>query len=185
MYTTSVSLLDRLQNLLDQQSWQRFVKMYTPLLYSWSLRAGVAARDADDLVQEVFAVIVKELPQFRYDHTRSFRGWLRTVMTNKWRELHRRKQPPIVASEQHTEAAQPDFVHTLAEEEYHRQLVEQALRIMKEDFDPDTWKACWEYVAMDRPPGDVAQELGISVNTVYLAKSRVLRRLRGELAGLM
>jgi RNA polymerase sigma-70 factor (ECF subfamily) len=56
---------------------------------------------------------------------------------------------------------------------------------MKADFQPTTWKACWEYVVADRPPAEVAAELGISVGAVYVAKSRVLNRLRQELQGLL
>lgn len=60
-----------------------------------------------------------------------------------------------------------------------------ALKIMRRDFEPTTWKACWENVAMGRPAAEVAEELGISRGAVYVATSRVLKRLRKELAGMM
>jgi len=63
--------------------------------------------------------------------------------------------------------------------------VGRALELMRADFQPVTWQACWEFVVRDRPAAEVAAELGITINTVYLAKSRVLRRLREELAGLL
>lgn len=185
MHTTSVSLLERLRNLTDRCSWERFVKLYAPLLYHWSINAGVDGREVEDLVQEVLAIVVKELPGFRYDASRSFRGWLRTVLKNKWRELRRRPNRVTYTADSHDEVVEPDWITSLVEEEYRNRLIERALQVMKEDFDQMTWQACWEYVAMDRPANEVANELGISVNSVYLAKSRVLRRLRSELTGLL
>ena len=73
----------------------------------------------------------------------------------------------------------------IEEEEYRRYLVRRALGLMQAEFEPATWKACWEFVVHDRPAAEVAAELGLSVNAVYLAKSRVLRRLRAELRGLL
>jgi RNA polymerase sigma-70 factor (ECF subfamily) len=71
------------------------------------------------------------------------------------------------------------------EEEYRQALVARALAMMQAEFQPATWRACWEFVVCDRPAAEVAAELGLSVNAVYLAKSRVLRRLRERLAGLL
>ena len=76
-------------------------------------------------------------------------------------------------------------VEAFWEVEYRQHLVGQALRIMRTDFDPKTWQACWETVVDEQPAAKVAQKLGISVGTVYAAKCRVLARLRQELAGLM
>jgi RNA polymerase sigma-70 factor, ECF subfamily len=83
------------------------------------------------------------------------------------------------------DATFPDEQQSFDEEEYRQYIVSRALQLMQADFQPDTWKACWEYVVRDRPAADVAVELGISVNAVHLAKSRVLRRLREELNGLL
>jgi RNA polymerase sigma-70 factor (ECF subfamily) len=76
-------------------------------------------------------------------------------------------------------------VITLSEAEFQQHLAIRALELMKAEFQPTTWKACWEHVVCDRDPAEVAKELGITVNAVYLAKSRVLRRLRQELAGML
>ena len=69
-------------------------RLYTPLLYYWCQRAGLQEQDAADLVQEVFVLLVRKLPEFRYDRERSFRNWLRTVALNKWRESQRRRSQP-------------------------------------------------------------------------------------------
>ena len=98
----------------------------------------------------------------------------------------RRKEPPQVSEADQAEAAgAEDHVAWLEENEYRQQLVARAMRLIQSDFEPVTWEACWQYVALDRRPAEVAADLGLSVNSVYLAKSRVLRRLREELDGLL
>src|SRR6516162_6743818 len=86
VHTTSASLLERLKQPAAQESWTRFVDLYTPLLFYWGRRLGLQETDAADLVQDVFALLVKKLPRFNYQRDLSFRGWLRTVMYNEWRK---------------------------------------------------------------------------------------------------
>jgi DNA-directed RNA polymerase specialized sigma24 family protein len=91
MDTTSVSLLERLRRPEPSEAWRRFVELYTPLIYYWSRRVGLQPEECADLVQEVLAVMVQKLPEFQYDPKQGFRGWLRTVTLNKWRENRRRR----------------------------------------------------------------------------------------------
>ena len=186
MNTTSPSLLERLRQPDAAEAWRRFVHLYTPLLYYWARRLGMQPPDASDLVQEVFAILIQKLPKFAYDQHKSFRNWLRTVMFNKWRDQRRLAKPPVQADTAlFAELEAPDNAAWLGEEEYRQNLVRRALQIMRADFQPTTWKACWEYVVRDRPAAEVAEKLGISVGNVYVAKSRVLSRLRQELEGLL
>ena len=183
MTTTSASLLARLRQPGPEEAWGRFVRLYTPLLNEWARRLGLQEADAADLVQEVFALLVRKLPEFRYDETRSFRGWLRTVLVNLWRNrrtLHRGR--PLQESDLPRE---PDGAEVFAEAEYRQRLVERCLELMRADFQPATWKAFWEFHVVGRPAAEVGGELGLSVGAVYMAKSRVLRRLREELEGLL
>jgi RNA polymerase sigma-70 factor (ECF subfamily) len=186
MNSTSTSLLQRLQQPGASADWQRFVQLYTPLLYYWARGAGMPADDAADLVQEVLVVLVQKLPEFRYDAGQSFRGWLRAITLNKWRERCRRHntRPDQGGDSGLSGVAEPDPAAGFEEADYREQLVRQALAIMQAEFEPTTWKACWEVVVTDRPAAEVAAELGVSVDVVYGAKSRVLRRLREEMAGL-
>lgn len=138
-------------------------------------------------MQEVFVVLVKTLPTFDYDrHAGKFRGWLRTLMLNKLRD---RKRQEARADKAHAsiavEPALPDGAEAFWEAEYQRELASRALALMQAQFETTTWKACWETVVAGRSADDVARELGISENAVYIARCRVLRRLREELAGLM
>lgn len=186
MSTTPPSLLEKLRHPSDQQAWQEFVDLYTPLLYEWARRAGLQDPDAADLLQDVFTTLFRKLPEFEYDAARSFRKWLRSVLLNLWRDnLRRRSRRPLPGQPDALEAVPAfDELGAAAEREYRHYLVGQALRLMQAHFQPATWKACWELVH-GRPAVAVARELGISENAVYVAKCRVLSRLRQELAGLL
>jgi RNA polymerase sigma-70 factor (ECF subfamily) len=185
MSTTSASLLERLRlpGGGDQSAWARFVQLYTPLLFYWTRRLGLQTQDAADLVQEVFVVLVKKLPEFRYDRDRSFRAWLRTVLFSQWRVMLRRKVP--APAEGMDDLPGPDQPDGLEAAEYRQLLAARAVRLMQADFQPATWRAFWECVVNERPPAEVAAELGLTVRSVYLGKGRVLRRLRQELQGLL
>jgi RNA polymerase sigma-70 factor, ECF subfamily len=186
MNTTPVSLLERLRRPGEQAAWGRFVELYTPLLYYWARRMGLQEPDAADLVQEVFTLLVQKLPQFAYDEHRSFRGWLRKVTVNKWREKQRRASGrPGAAAGPLPELAGPDGAEAFWEAEYRGHLVRRALEVMQSEFQPSTWKACWETAVEGRPAADVAAELGLRVGAVRAAKFRVLSRLREELEGLL
>jgi RNA polymerase sigma-70 factor (ECF subfamily) len=181
---TSASLLEQLRSPTAAPAWQRFVDLYTPLLYSWASRQGLGDADAADLVQEVLMVLVQKLPEFTYDRSKSFRGWLRTILINKAHNYQRRP-PGQPLKDGGANLPDPNAMDELAEAEYRQYLVQRALQIMQADFQPATWKAFWEYVVCNRPAEEVARELGLSANAVYLAKSRVLGRLRQELDGLL
>ncbi len=137
-------------------------------------------------MQEVFTTLVQKLPEFRYQPGKGFRAWLRTVALNKWRDfLRRRAAAPAGDPAALDEVVAPEDSGAFSEVEYRQHLVSRALRLMQAEFAPKTWQACWEHVAAGRPAAEVAAELGISVGSVYVAKSRVMSRLRQELAGLL
>ncbi len=99
MNTTSASLLERLRQPGQEEAWTRFVELYSPLIYYWGRRTGLQAQDASDLVQDVFTLLLKKLPEFEYDRKQSFRGWLRMVTRNKWKENRRRRDHCANANE--------------------------------------------------------------------------------------
>jgi RNA polymerase sigma-70 factor (ECF subfamily) len=184
---TPASLLDRLRRPDEPEAWPRFVQLYTPLLYAWARRAGLQEPDAADLVQDVLLLLVRKLPEFTYDRHKSFRAWLRTVTLNRWRETLRRRPPPAQPLDGLGAPAEPaaEDGDAFAEAEYRGQLVARAQELVRGDFQPATWKAWCEYGVCGRPVEAVARELGLTPRAVYLAKARVLRRLRQELEGLL
>ena len=186
MQQTPASLLERLRQPGDREAWERFVRLYTPLLCMWARRLGLRGQDVDDLVQEIFAILVPKLPEFRFDAGKRFRGWLWTVTANKVREQSRRRAFPAQADQEVLDKLpSPDGVEIVDESEYRDYLVKRAVKLMRSEFQPTTWQAFWECFSSDRSAAEVADELGMTVDAVYAAKSRVLRRLRQELAGLL
>jgi RNA polymerase sigma-70 factor (ECF subfamily) len=187
MDSTSVSLLRRLHTEEREIAWERFVELYAPLIYHWTLRAGLPGSDAADCVQDVLALLVEKLPTFTYNPEQSFRAWLRTVTVNKCRDILRRNAGVAYRAVplEPDDAVSPDGTKLFTDEEYQRSLVHRALEVMQTDFEPNTWQACWELVTSGDSVSQVARRLGMTENAVYLAKSRVLRRLREELEELL
>jgi RNA polymerase sigma-70 factor (ECF subfamily) len=185
MPPTPLSLLERLCRPDDAAAWSRFVHLYTPLLYGWARRAGLSETDTADLLQDVFVTLLQELPRFDYRPGRSFRAWMYTLLLNRWRTLQRRRSPRLVPSEQLDAFAGEAEPALPGEAEERCMLVRRALALIEYDFAPATWQAFRQVVVLEHRPAEVAAELGVSLNAVYLARSRVLRRLREELAGLV
>jgi RNA polymerase sigma-70 factor (ECF subfamily) len=192
MFETSASLLERLRRQPDAAAWKRLVDLYSPLLRSWLRHNLVPHDDVDDLVQEVMEVLVRELPDFRYDPERgSFRSWLRTIMVNRLRMFWRSRQNRPLAT------GDSDLARRLIEledphsdpsrrwdREHDRHVARRLLELIEPEFETMTWRA-FQRVALDgAKPITVAAELGTSLNAVYLAKYRVFRRLREEIQGL-
>lgn len=184
MLTTSPSLLEHVRDTDDFQAWSRFVRLYTPVLYSWARRMRLQHADAIDLVQEVFATLVQKLPEFRYDNRSRFRGWLWTVTRNKWREKCRRKGVPIDPALPPDEVAGRETA-TVEETDLRQHLLGQVLPEIRGEFQPSTWSAFWEHVVRGRLASEVARDLGLSEAAVYKAKMRVTARLHREFADLL
>ena len=184
MLTTSHSLLEKLRQPAADESWTRFVQLYAPLLFSWANRAGLQESDAADLVQEIFTLLLQKLPEFQHNRTGSFRAWLRTVTMNKLRDWKRRtaRSATISLDDDRIAESKADSYWEL---DFRRELARRALELMRTDFEPATWQACWELVANGKSAAEVARSLDMTENAVYIAKCRVIRRLRQELQGLL
>jgi RNA polymerase sigma-70 factor (ECF subfamily) len=192
MSDTSLSLLDRLRSQPDAESWRRLVELYTPLIQGWLRRHALAQADADDLTQEVMAVVVRELPQFRHNQQRgAFRNWLRTIAVHRLRGLWRARQGRPIAT------GDSDFLKMLDQledpnssmsrlwdQQHDQHVARRLMELAEPHFEATTWRAFRRVVMDGAKAAQVAGELGISVNAVLLAKSRVLSRLRQEMAGL-
>jgi RNA polymerase sigma-70 factor (ECF subfamily) len=194
---TSVSLLAGVR-LRDAEAWRRMVKVYTPLVRYWCRKGGLAEDAADDLVQDTFAAVVRGLPKFeRPTDGGSFRGWLRTIVRNKLNDYYRARRDKAAAAggtDAHLNLG--NLADPLADEADEgtpvdaREATEtglvfrSAVDLIRTEFEAVTQQAFWATTVEERSPADVAAELGITINAVYKAKSRVLRRLREVLDGL-
>ena len=185
MNSTSESLLQRLRFGADPGAWRQFTDLYTPLLYYWLRKKHLSETDAADVVQDVFCLLLKKLPEFEYDKAGTFRGWLRTVALNKLNEMRRRKQLPMEGELSESDAvAAPEDNH-FWEVEYRLQLVDRATEMIRDEFSPQAWDLYREYVKAGREPDEVASQFGVKVAEVYRAKSRIVQRLRVLLDGAL
>jgi RNA polymerase sigma-70 factor (ECF subfamily) len=191
--TTSLTLLGRVRNG-EQQAWDRLVSLYQPLVYRWARLAELQDSDAVDVVQDVFVVVHEHLATFRKDEVHhSFRGWLWGITHHKISDQLRRKgkQPAVIGGSDAQwrlhqvpaeVAPEPDSELKQTDDTI---LIRRALELVQGEFEPRTWQACVETSVHGRRAADVAADLGMTTGAVYIAKSRVLRRLRDELQDLL
>jgi RNA polymerase sigma-70 factor, ECF subfamily len=158
--------------------------LYTPLVYRWCRRRGLQQADAEDVVQEVFRTVLTRIHDFRRCRPGdSFRGWLWTIAYHKLGDHFRASAGRAAGGPEHLEpaAVAPPDSDSGGTDGAAAGLCRRACELVRGEFEERTWQAFWGVAVEDRRPADVAAALGLSVNAVYLAKSRVLRRLREEL----
>jgi len=188
--STSRSLI-RMLKLKQAQAWHRLAVLYGPVVLQWCRRAGLQQADADDVVQEVFRTVAQKVSDFRHESAGdTFRGWLWMITRHKLGDFIRRQrataQPVGGTDGQLQMASLPSDELSLDEvgQGDFSELYRRALDLIRVEFKPKTWDSFWRVVVDEQSPADVANELGVSVNAVYVAKSRVLSRLREELGDL-
>ena len=188
----SVSLLERLSGQPTDDDWRRLLDLYQPLLRAWMGRAGVPPADADDLIQEVLLVVFREAGGFERRGQGAFRAWLRLILTHRVRDYFRAGRHRTTATggsdflRSLDDLESPDSVLSrLWDREHDEHVAASLLQRVQPDFAAATWQAFRRHVLEGEPAARVARELGLSLNSVLLAKSRVLKRLRQELAGFV
>lgn len=186
----SPSTLERLRGL-DDDAWHRMSIAFAPLVLRWVLRAGLNAEDAKDVVQEVFRGVAGNIATFRRDRPGdTFRGWLFSITKKKLSDFfrQRRKTPLAIGGSGALQALQQiamdDDPEGLNPDDGMQALVQRVFAIIRCEFNEQDLLAFLRIVVAGERPVDVAHEIGCSVNSVYLAKSRILRRLRQELCEL-
>jgi RNA polymerase sigma-70 factor (ECF subfamily) len=169
------------------------VDLYTPFIRDWLRRQAIQVADVDDLTQDVLAIVVREMPDFRHDlRPGAFRRWLRTITLNRLRAFRRARQPDQVGAGEsgsltalaQVEDPESDLTQ-LWDEEHDRHVVRRLLELIEPEFEPATWRAFRLLVLEGQSTRAVAEALGLSPNAVRIAKSRVLGRLRREAEGLI
>lgn len=177
---TRASLLLRLQQPDDERAWQEFVEIYQPLIERLAIRSGLQSADAQDISQEVLARVAKAIPEWEHDPARgTFRGWLTRVTRNLTIEQFRtRARRPLTNPENgQLEQFQRD-ADSIFQLEQQRELFGWAARKARDQFVPTTWQAFWLTAVEQQSPSEVAEQLGLSTGAVYIARSRVMARLR-------
>lgn len=182
---TKASLLLRIRDHSDRDAWGRFVDIYGPMIYGFVRRKGLQDADAVDLMQEVLRSVAGAISRFHYrPAVGSFRGWLFTIvrnrLSNELKSRSRREQASgdtAVNAVLHAEPAESDWERQW-DEAHSQYLLTWASQQVQDSVEPLTWRA-FHRTAVDGASGkEVAHELGLTVAAVYLAKSRVMARLK-------
>jgi RNA polymerase sigma-70 factor (ECF subfamily) len=190
--STRPSLLIRLRDPRDERAWSEFTEIYGPLVHRLARRRGLQEADAQDLVQEVFRAVARAIERYDPDPDRgSFRGWLSRIARNLIVNLlaAQRRHPHGTGDtdmqrllEQCPDPGGEDSA--LFEAEYRSCLLAWAAERVRGDFSEAAWQAFWQTGVEGRPAKEVAEALGMTLGTVYQYKSRVVVRIRRELARL-
>ena len=175
---------------MDREAWESFVDLYGPIIFAFARHRGCAACDAADVVQEVLTKVTRRMRTFEFDPAKGrFRTWLYTVVKTHLIDRSRREsaRPHLVMdagtdqiiNQRQDESEDPNEIW---ETEYRRQLLHRALPTLRAQFSHKTWTAFRRTALEDVDPAQVASELGMTLGSVYVAKSRVLAKLREKIA---
>lgn len=184
---TRASLLIRIRDAENAAAWATFVEVYTPLVWGFCRRYGLQDADAADVAQEVMLAVASAIRRFEYDPERgSFRAWMATVTRNKLNNfLLAQQRRPFPAGDSTlmracADGASPDECAEW-DRDYRQRVFDWAAARVRSEVENRTWQAFWR-TAMEHEDGKtVAESLGLSVGAVYVAKSRVIARLKEEI----
>ncbi|HVX12318.1 MAG TPA: sigma-70 family RNA polymerase sigma factor [Pirellulales bacterium] len=188
---TRASLLVQLRDGANEGAWQEFMRLYGPVVYGFARNRGLQDADAADLMQDVMRSVMNSIGRFDYDRQQgTFRGWLFTITRNRvFSFLSARRIRPQAAGDSATNrllSSQPDGAGDSDqwELEYQRRVAALAMERIKGDFQEKTWQAFWLTAVEGVAAPEVAKQLGLSAGAVYVAKSRVLARLKDEVESI-
>lgn len=193
MNETSLSLLARIHQSGDADSWNRLVELYAPLMHGWLRWYEVNEADADDLVQEVLTVVCQELPQFNHNaRIGAFRSWLRKILVHRLQNYWRGKKqlPPakggssLLEHLNQLEDENSQLSH-IWNEQHDRQVIARLMELVRPKFEPKTWEAFRRQMFEGQEAREIAADLGLGIGSVYMARNRVLAALRGEAEGIV
>lgn len=197
---TSTTLFERLR-AKQPAAWDRLVDLYGPVVYGWCRHWGLQPCDAENLGQETFLKVAQHLGDFRRDRPDdTFRGWLYRIARNGFLDRMRKEGREIAidggdstaeralderaARESSNDGEPSDCDQEQSMSDEAAQLYARALELIRDEFSERDWEAC-QGLLNGLPAQTVAAGLGVTANVVYLAKSRILRRLRDEFADLL
>ena len=188
---TKASLLLRLRNQADNDAWALFTEIYAPLILALAKKWGLQDSDAADLVQEVMAEVARTISKFEYKpELGKFRSWLFKIANRTlWRLQNKSTKQARGTGDtemlqfiHNVESKEADQLEAEWNEQYQRQLFTWAAEQLRQTAVESTWKAFWETAVHGRKPDTVAEELGLSIGSVYVAKNRMLKKIRQKIA---
>jgi RNA polymerase sigma-70 factor (ECF subfamily) len=188
---TRASLLVQLRDGSNDAAWREFIDLYGPIVYGFARSRGLQDADAADLMQDVMRAVMNAIGRFNYDRRQgTFRGWLFTMTRNKiFNFLSARRIRPQASGDSGTHRLLAEEIEAASDSdqwelEYQRQLAALAMDRIKAEFKDKTWRAFWLTAVEGVAAGDAARQVGLSAGAVYVAKSRVLARLKREVEAM-
>ncbi|MBI3861187.1 MAG: sigma-70 family RNA polymerase sigma factor [Planctomycetia bacterium] len=188
---TRASLLVQIRDGSNHRAWQEFVGLYGPVVYGFARKRGLQDADAADLMQDVMRSVSTAVGRLEYDRNQgTFRGWLFTITRNKiFNFLSARRIRPQGSGDTTTNRlldAHPDASDgsEVWELEYQRRLAALAMERVKGEFQENTWRAFWLTAVEGIAAADAGKQVGLSPGAIYVAKSRVLARLKEEVEAM-
>ena len=188
---TRASLLVQLRSGSNHIAWQEFARLYGPVIYGFARKRGLQDADAADLMQDVMRSVASAIGRLDYDPKQgSFRGWLFTITRNKiFNFLSARRIRPKATGDTTTNRllnSEPaaDESSDAWELEYQRRTTYLAMEKIKSEFQDKTWKAFLLTAVEGNSAADVSKQIGLSAGAIYVAKSRVLARLKDEVEAM-
>jgi RNA polymerase sigma factor (sigma-70 family) len=182
---TQPSLLVRIRDPRNAAAWRQFVEIYAPLVYGFLRKHGLQDADAADVTQDVLRTVSQSIGQWNYDQQRgTFRGWLFSVVHSRLTDYHRRRRRQDAAVDAAASVLHPNSdgqSSTEWDRDYERQLFQAAAQAVRGDFSDSSWQAFWLAAVEGRSAHDIAAKLHITEAAVYLAKARVMARIRQQL----
>jgi len=185
--STRASLLLRLRDVDNAQAWEQFAEIYSPIVFGFCRNQGLQDADAADVSQEVMRTVARAMEKFEYDRQRGkFRNWLLTVtrskLSNFFSSRQRQHEPHGNSTIQDLMDREPTATEQSSwDTEYHGRLFHWAADQLRPTIQDSTWQAFWRTTMGEEDAANVAAELKLSVGAVYVAKSRVLARLKAKI----
>ena len=180
MNTTRTNLLLRLRDPGDSKAWEEFYEYYSGLIRSYALARGMNDADAEDITSECMRLLVRKMPKFDYDKNKGkFRGWLKRIVDGKVTDLMRKRRMPRADTEEVRQMPETDpNPEELWEQKCQQALLYQCLGILKEQVPEHQFEAFRLYALEECPADQVAENLGLTANHVYVIKNRLLEHLQ-------
>lgn len=191
---TRFSLIQRLQRGGDSADWDEFVAIYRPVIVRLALRKQLQPADAEDVAQQVLFAVARHLETWKHDPARArFRTWLQTIVRNH--ALNALTRGPRDQASGGTTAAQRLNQHpdkgdeslddeSLFDLELQRQTFRWAVAQVRPEFERATWDAFWQTAVEGQSPREVAEKTGKTVGAVYIARTRIMQRIKQVIAEL-
>lgn len=187
MDVTRASLIYRVRDPNDDESWREFYEIYQPLLYRYARARGLNRETAEEITQQCMAMLSEKMATFEYSRDKGgFKNWLRRVTNNKIIDYFKKKKVPLAESAAFRRPQErEESPDELWDRQWRKRHLKYCLQRIRDEVAPSTYQAFEYYVLAEWPVEKVCQTLGVTTDQVYTAKTRITRRLRAKMTELL